>query len=577
MKKWFIAAVVLCLLLAAGGAAQANEYYRLGDRMEDFTATLTDGTQVSLYGLLEEKEAVLINFWATWCGPCQSEFPYMQEAYALMSDDIGVIALSVEPTDSIEAIEALGNELGLTTLPMGRDENGLAGRFYFSGIPYSVVVDRNGVICYQHSGAITSADKFLRLFGAFTGDDYDEPVLLTEIPSPTPDVAIPTAAELAAALGLDGEKLTLQAHAGPAVWPFVPAAEGAAASNGSVKGTYAEFTVEVSAEAGEALAFEYASSCELVTEGLFILDEAGKAVMTYGGEKDWTETYIPLKEGGQLLTFRFEHSEWAVHDAQMMLRNVRVISAEEKAEMDAANPPVKTLQGNEIVIEPAAGDVAEVWLGTVGTDEGRSAASVVRDGGLSLRVRIGADVDEKLVCLYDGRTCFMLTDLERDALGYLLQPGQAEGLYQLGVFESALEMTNGQEAAAWINIFLSESGLDSYLSDLEAAYLSMYGAEVDLEWGYEEEEQAALPEGMAEYRVLVVDEAGNPIEGVMMQFCDENTCQVVGTDAEGIAALVSAAYPYEVHVLIANGYEPVTKNYVMPVDGGEIRVTLKAK
>ena len=73
--------------------------------MEDFTAQLCDGTQVSLSGLLSEKKAVFLNFWASWCGPCEMEFPYMQQAYDQMSQDIAVVALSIEPTDTCEVIQ----------------------------------------------------------------------------------------------------------------------------------------------------------------------------------------------------------------------------------------------------------------------------------------------------------------------------------------------------------------------------------------------------------------------------------------------------------------------------------------
>ena len=96
LRTVFAMVLILALALGLQGPAWAeSDLYALGDTMEDFTAQLCDGTQVSLSGLLSEKKAVFLNFWARWCGPCEMEFPYMQQAYDQMSPDIAVVALSI--------------------------------------------------------------------------------------------------------------------------------------------------------------------------------------------------------------------------------------------------------------------------------------------------------------------------------------------------------------------------------------------------------------------------------------------------------------------------------------------------
>ena len=113
-KAYSIVALLLALVMALSGmgvacaeegASNALKVYAVGDTMDDFTITLTDGTDVTLSELLKTHKAVLLNIWATWCGPCRMEFPYMEEAYKQVSDDLAIVAVSCEPTDTYEVIE----------------------------------------------------------------------------------------------------------------------------------------------------------------------------------------------------------------------------------------------------------------------------------------------------------------------------------------------------------------------------------------------------------------------------------------------------------------------------------------
>ena len=54
-------------------------------------------------------QPVLVDFWATWCGPCRMEFPYMEEAYKQVSDDLAIVAVSCEPTDTAVVLATPSN------------------------------------------------------------------------------------------------------------------------------------------------------------------------------------------------------------------------------------------------------------------------------------------------------------------------------------------------------------------------------------------------------------------------------------------------------------------------------------
>ena len=116
----------------------SDGHYHVGDKIDDFTVTTYDGKEVSLYKVLEEKDMVLLNLWATYCIPCGNEFPAMQEAYAQYQDKVEIIALSTDPSDSDEVLAEYVQKKGMT-FPVTRDTIGLQKRIHANGIPVSIV------------------------------------------------------------------------------------------------------------------------------------------------------------------------------------------------------------------------------------------------------------------------------------------------------------------------------------------------------------------------------------------------------------------------------------------------------
>ena len=121
-----------------------------------------DGDVFTLSKALEEKQTVLINLWATWCGYCTLEFPYLQEALARQSDTVAAICLSIEPQDTPDAIRAYAEENGLT-LPMGSAVGTGLESYADEGVPVTIAVDREGCVTAVHLGALSSAEDFIAL------------------------------------------------------------------------------------------------------------------------------------------------------------------------------------------------------------------------------------------------------------------------------------------------------------------------------------------------------------------------------------------------------------------------------
>jgi len=149
-----------------------TESFGLGSVMFDFTMTAADGTEYTLSSLLEQKKAVVLNFWYTNCGPCKMEFPYMQEAYTQYSDKLEILALN--PVDGNDAaIAQFQSDNGLT-FPVFKCGQEWEKAFGLRSYPTTVIIDRYGVITMVHGGMIDNTETFAKIFAAFTADDYTQ-------------------------------------------------------------------------------------------------------------------------------------------------------------------------------------------------------------------------------------------------------------------------------------------------------------------------------------------------------------------------------------------------------------------
>ena len=190
MKKVILILLALTLFLAVSASAE-DESSLLGKPFPDFTIKDCEGNTFTLSEALKDHEAVLINFWATWCGPCRSEFPAINKVYEEYKDRAAFIALSVEPKDSIEIISSFRRENGLT-LPMGRDEDHkLYDTAKTTSIPVTIIIDRFGNVVFFQIGCFRTADDLIRTLDAFLGDQYTETAVLNSVPADNSTVALP--------------------------------------------------------------------------------------------------------------------------------------------------------------------------------------------------------------------------------------------------------------------------------------------------------------------------------------------------------------------------------------------------
>lgn len=149
-----------------------NVSYFLGDAMMDFTFVASDAQEYTLSDLLDDHEAVMLNFWFMGCNPCLSEFPHLQEAYEKYGDDIAVLAMNAIDSDNAE-IEAFRKSNGYT-FPMGKCDARWSSVMRVSAFPFTVMIDRYGNISLMHCGAVPDSQIFMDLFAYYSADDYKQ-------------------------------------------------------------------------------------------------------------------------------------------------------------------------------------------------------------------------------------------------------------------------------------------------------------------------------------------------------------------------------------------------------------------
>jgi cytochrome c biogenesis protein CcmG/thiol:disulfide interchange protein DsbE len=157
-----VAAVTGLLALLVWRVTHQPTPPKLGKPAPSFALQRLDGNGKLDLSSLRGK-AVVVNFWASWCGPCKSESAALERAWQAHKAD-GVVVLGIDYHDVVGDARGFVRKHGLT-YPILRDGAGLVGtRYDLSGVPETFFVDRRGrLVGYHLEGPIdkgSNAAKF---------------------------------------------------------------------------------------------------------------------------------------------------------------------------------------------------------------------------------------------------------------------------------------------------------------------------------------------------------------------------------------------------------------------------------
>lgn len=116
----------------------------------NFTLSTLDGDTVTLADF--RGQVVLVNFWATWCGPCKAEMPLLQDRYTTLQGS-GLEILAVNIGEDEELVRPYVNDLGLDFAIVLDPELTVNDEYRVLGYPTTITVDRDGNVVDVHVGA----------------------------------------------------------------------------------------------------------------------------------------------------------------------------------------------------------------------------------------------------------------------------------------------------------------------------------------------------------------------------------------------------------------------------------------
>ena len=123
----------------------------------DFKLKNVEGKEVALASFKDSGKVILLNFWATWCGPCKAEIPGFIELQQKYKDKLTIIGYSVDDTAELAKKYAAEYKMNYPIL-LGEGREDVQDAYGpIWGIPASFIISKDGRVCRKHMGIAPKA------------------------------------------------------------------------------------------------------------------------------------------------------------------------------------------------------------------------------------------------------------------------------------------------------------------------------------------------------------------------------------------------------------------------------------
>lgn len=162
--------VIGLLVLLALGLRRAQQGPVSSGMAPDFTLTTFDGQVYKLADL--RGKVVVVNFWASWCKPCEQEAAELEDAWKFYQPGGNVVFLGVDYVDTEPKALAYLKKFNIT-YPNGPDlRTKISQDYRISGVPETYIIDQNGALAGRKIGPFTSLTEIKAMIDPLLGQPH---------------------------------------------------------------------------------------------------------------------------------------------------------------------------------------------------------------------------------------------------------------------------------------------------------------------------------------------------------------------------------------------------------------------
>ena len=145
-----LVAVLALTLAACAGESDSYSLLEMGDQAPAYGARSLDGDSVEFEQF--RGKPLLVNLWATWCGPCRIEMPEIQELYEQYGEQLQVVGVSLDSRGSEARVRSFVEDIGVTFRILLDPDERVVREFKTIGVPATFLIDAEGTLRHRWWG-----------------------------------------------------------------------------------------------------------------------------------------------------------------------------------------------------------------------------------------------------------------------------------------------------------------------------------------------------------------------------------------------------------------------------------------